>query len=206
MRFAPHTDSELSFPSATIVNASAGSGKTYNLTFRLIQFLLSPVIPRNGLKNILAVTFTNNAVREMRDRVMKTVKQIALRDPRAVAEVSALLSMPEELVIARAAHMVDLLLAQYSDFQVRTIDSFLTMIFRECALEFGFQPEAQIALGDYRLVDTAFDLFLRDIERVGTGAEILQPLVDLIQFHRRSDSSFLWDPYRNLSRYVKELQ
>ncbi|MCK5106564.1 MAG: UvrD-helicase domain-containing protein, partial [Elusimicrobiales bacterium] len=61
-------DSELKFPHALLISASAGSGKTYTLTQRYIQLLLSGNIPYNRIENILAVTFTNNAAKEMKSR------------------------------------------------------------------------------------------------------------------------------------------
>jgi len=45
------------------LKASAGSGKTYSLTERFVQFLLSDRIPQNHLRNILAITFSNNAAK-----------------------------------------------------------------------------------------------------------------------------------------------
>ncbi|HEX9006701.1 MAG TPA: UvrD-helicase domain-containing protein, partial [Bacteroidota bacterium] len=74
------SDRELPRPSAMVVSASAGAGKTYTLAMRLVQLLLSPAIPKNDLKNILAITFTNVAAAEMRQRVLKVLKLIAL-DP-----------------------------------------------------------------------------------------------------------------------------
>ena len=44
-----------------VLKASAGSGKTHALTLRYVEFLMSENIPRNDLRNILAITFSNNA-------------------------------------------------------------------------------------------------------------------------------------------------
>jgi ATP-dependent exoDNAse (exonuclease V) beta subunit len=57
------SDTLIRLPSVTVLKASAGSGKTYRLTERYVQFLISGKIPRNGLRNILAITFSNNASR-----------------------------------------------------------------------------------------------------------------------------------------------
>ncbi|MDH3252893.1 MAG: UvrD-helicase domain-containing protein, partial [Ignavibacteria bacterium] len=205
MKFALRPDTELTFPSVTVVNASAGSGKTHNLTIRLVQFLLSDVIQKNGLKNILAITFTNNAVREMRERAINELKKIALGDETSVAGILRVVSMPRHRAIEKAGELVSHIFDHYTDFQIKTIDSFLTAVFRECALDHGFQPDVKISIGDYRLVDLAFDTFTRELEREQRAKEVLEPLVELIQFSRKKDSSFIWDPYDDLARHVKQL-
>ena len=69
-------DSSIQFPHFTILKASAGSGKTYSLTERFVQFLLSSKIPKNHLRNILAITFSNNAAKEMKERILSWLKEI----------------------------------------------------------------------------------------------------------------------------------
>jgi ATP-dependent exoDNAse (exonuclease V) beta subunit len=58
-------DSELQFPHFTVLKASAGSGKTHMLTRRFVQFILSQKISRNSLRNILAITFSNNTAMQI---------------------------------------------------------------------------------------------------------------------------------------------
>jgi ATP-dependent exoDNAse (exonuclease V) beta subunit len=52
-----------------IYNASAGSGKTYTLTKVYLKLILSPENPTN-FGHILALTFTNKAVNEMKERIL----------------------------------------------------------------------------------------------------------------------------------------
>ncbi len=156
-------DSGLGSPSFTIVSASAGSGKTYTLTLRYVQLLLSPLVPRNALKNILAITFTNNAAAEMRQRVLKMLKEVALGDVEAMAAAGSLVSLPESELRNRARRLVDEILDNFSDFQVRTIDSFLGQVFRASALEFGFNPEFELLMSNRELVEYAFELYAKEI-------------------------------------------
>jgi ATP-dependent exoDNAse (exonuclease V) beta subunit len=61
------------------VQASAGSGKTYNLAKRYI-YLLFDTKENIDIKNIIAVTFTNKAAVEMKYRVINELKKAALSE------------------------------------------------------------------------------------------------------------------------------
>ncbi|MBF0317752.1 MAG: UvrD-helicase domain-containing protein, partial [Nitrospirae bacterium] len=66
------------FPHSIVLKASAGSGKTRALTKRFVRFLLSADIRNNSLKNIIAITFSNNASREMRQRIVLWLKELSI--------------------------------------------------------------------------------------------------------------------------------
>jgi ATP-dependent exoDNAse (exonuclease V) beta subunit len=69
-------DTELQFPHQITIPASAGSGKTYTLSHRYVQFLLSPNIKSNGLRHILAITITKLAAKEMKERIVSDRQSI----------------------------------------------------------------------------------------------------------------------------------
>src|SRR5512139_1192874 len=100
-------DTDLQFPLVTVVDASAGSGKTTTLTQRLAQLLLSKRIPHNGLGNILAITFTNNAAVQMKQRVLQLLKGAALGVPKTLQELHPLLSMSDKEIQARANEVLE---------------------------------------------------------------------------------------------------
>lgn len=54
-----------------LILAGAGAGKTKTLTERILYLIKKGVEP----KNILAITFTNKAAKEMRDRVVKLINE-----------------------------------------------------------------------------------------------------------------------------------
>ena len=60
-----------------IYNASAGSGKTYTLSKEYIKLLfLAP--QDDAYKKILAITFTNKAVEEMKNRIVGSLYDFSL--------------------------------------------------------------------------------------------------------------------------------
>ena len=192
-------------PKYTVVSASAGSGKTRALKQRVIQLLLSRSIPNNSLKNILAITFTNNAAREMKQRVLDGLKSASLGKPDTLEELQQLLSLTPSEIQLGASRLVDDILDNYSDFQIRTIDSFLARVFKASALELGLSPDLEIALDSNAILDEAFGLFAREL-RAGThSANLFDQLILLLLESRGSDERFFWNPYPELADKVKEL-
>ena len=60
-------------------NASAGSGKTTNLVAEYLTICLQN--PAENFRHVLAVTFTNNATAEMKDRIIHTLNDFAFTEP-----------------------------------------------------------------------------------------------------------------------------
>jgi ATP-dependent helicase/nuclease subunit A len=192
-------------PKYTVVSASAGSGKTRALKQRFVQLLISSAIPNNGLKNVLAITFTNNAAREMKQRVLDALKSTSLGKRETLEELQQLLSLsPSELQI-EAGRLVDEILDNYSDFQIRTIDSFLARVFKASALELGQSPDLEIVLDSDAILDEAFGLFARELSEGTRSTRLFGELMALLLETRASDDRFLWNPYPDLAAKVKDL-
>ena len=198
-------DTQLVFPSNIVVSASAGSGKTYTLTQRYVQFLLSSYISHRSSRNILAITFTNLAAKEMRQKVLDYLKALCLGNEKQVEEMSALISLDASTLKQRASECVDQLLTAYSDFQVKTIDSFMVSVFKASALDFGFNPDVQIQLTNDTLIDEAFDAFSREFVSRPEQAALLDSLIDMLSQTREGRKRFLWDPYKAIREEVKGL-
>ena len=201
------TDREFAqrLPRQLIVPASAGSGKTTELTRQLIQLLLSNVIPCSDFNNILAITFTNNAALDMKRRVLKTLKDVHFGVSEEEETLSAMLPDTAEGLRADAGMLVERLLERYSDFHVQTIDSFLARVFKASSLEFGFSPDFAIRLSSDPLIEEAFEAVTRRIGENAGMIPLFGELVDLVLETGRSDGRFIWNPYEELSREVKLL-
>ncbi len=196
-------DTQLSLPSVTVLKASAGSGKTYALTQRFVQFLLSRRVPHNDLRGILAITFSHNAARDMRDKVLQWLKKLSFGDPERLADMEAVIAGFDARAARGAGALVDRILDRYTDFQVQTIDSFMSTVFRASALDFGFSPEFEILLDPAPLLDYAFSLFLRDAPPGSTRARVIDEAVrDALSFKASADV-YHWDPVAPLLAEIK---
>ncbi len=198
-------DSAIHFPHVTILKASAGSGKTYSLTERFVQFLLSNKIPQNHLRNILAITFSNNAAREMKARIVSWLKDISFGDPDKIKDLSEILSLKEQHLVAKAGAMVDEILKNYTEFQVKTIDSFMTSIYKASAIHLGYSPAFDIVMAPEKIMAYAFNRFLRGVREKAPEAEFLENLLEIILESRGGESAYLWDPSKDLLEETGEL-
>ena len=83
-----------------IYNASAGSGKTFNLVKEYLILLLTAQ-NNDSYKNILAITFTNKAVNEMKSRIVSRL--IEFSDKEIINKDSAIIKE----IIKETSHTVD---------------------------------------------------------------------------------------------------
>ncbi len=198
-------DTDLRFPHFVVLKASAGSGKTHTLTERFVQFILSDTIPNNRLRNILAVTFSNNAAREMKERILLWLKAVYFEDPEKMGELSSVLGLDRERLAEKAEAMIGAILENYADFQVRTIDSFMATVFKASALDFGYNPEFDILMNNDAVMEYSFNLFLRDVREGSDGAILFDEVISMLNENKGKDTSFLWDPSYALLDEIKKI-
>ena len=106
------------------VSSSAGSGKTYTLTTRLLTMLLSGV----ELSQVLAITFTNAAANDIREELFSRVSELEAGKPSEVALFGSIFSMDENRLREKARDLWLKLIRQFSLLQISTIHSFFTRI------------------------------------------------------------------------------
>jgi ATP-dependent helicase/nuclease subunit A len=198
-------DADIRFPQVTILKASAGSGKTYSLTERFVQFLLSSKIPQNHLRNILAITFSNNAAKEMKERILSWLKDIYFGDSDKIEDLSEIVSLKKEHLPAKAGAVIDEILRNYTEFQVKAIDSFMTSIYKASAIDLGYSPDFEIVMAPENMMAYAFNRFLRGVKENTPEAKFLERLLEIILDSRGGESAYLWDPSKDFLEETVEL-
>ena len=130
-----------------LVRASAGSGKTFALTAHYLTLLFSG---KGKFREILAVTFTNKATAEMKERILGALEQLALSGYEK-SNFSPILknNFPEisDLEIkAKASEIYSSILHDYSRFSVSTIDGFVQQLIRSFAFELNLDSGYKLEL------------------------------------------------------------
>ncbi len=144
-----------------IYRSSAGSGKTFTLALEYLKLALS----QNGTyRNILAVTFTNKATKEMKSRIVEFLYELSTGKSGPVRDAllaSTGLSNPE--LTDKAAAVLSQILHGYAYFSVMTIDSFFQKVIRAFAREIGLQAGFMLELDQQKVLDEVVDELLQDI-------------------------------------------
>ncbi|KAA9327479.1 hypothetical protein F0P96_15975 [Hymenobacter busanensis] len=165
-----------------IYSASAGSGKTYQLTKEYLRLALGADDP-GYYKTVLAITFTNAAAAEMKERIVGALRGFAHpgTDPKADALLAELaeemaadgllprvLDTPEQrqgLLRTRASRTFRLVLYHYADFAVSTIDSFVQRVVQAFTRELGLPAAFEVELDDESVLHAAVALLLDKVNR-----------------------------------------
>ena len=147
----------------TVYKASAGSGKTFTLAVEYIKLLIKD--PQN-YRYILAVTFTNKATQEMKQRILSKLYGIAhgLKDDddyfNAVRKDFP--QLPETKIRLLAGKALSEMVHNYSYFRVETIDSFFQRILRNLARELDLTANLQVVLNDKEVERRAPETLMSD--------------------------------------------
>ena len=186
--------SEASF--FTVYNASAGSGKTFTLVRDYLTLLLDPR-RSTGFQRILAITFTNKAAGEMKDRVLQYLVALATADPDQTDEMKAYLiqetGLSSESLKERSLAILQELLKDYGSFNVKTIDSFTNKLIKSFAFDLGLSMDFEVELDTDSILREAVDEL---ISRIGQDPELTQFLVSFSMQKAEDDRS--WDITRDL--------
>jgi hypothetical protein len=95
------------------------------------------------------------------------------QDAARLKDIKELVSLPEEAFPERAEEKLQYLFDHYSDFQVTTIDSFMTDVFKASAIEMGFSPDFEITLNTAPVINYAFYRYLRNITAESEDGQLL---------------------------------
>ncbi len=185
-----------------IYNASAGSGKTYTLTKAYLQIILST---NEGYRQILAITFTNKAVNEMKDRILNSLfdfsqTQILENAPPMFLALTKELQISTSELQKRAEQSLKKILHNYAYFDISTIDKFTHRLIRTFAKDLKLPQNFEVVLDTKLLLDEAVS---RLINKAGSDAKLTKVLIDFAL--EKIDDNKSWDIALDLNKVGKLL-
>ena len=138
---------------AKILNASAGSGKTYQLAYKYVLDVLKcdnghGAFDPGGYRRIVAVTFTNKATEEMKSRILRRIHELASGEKSEyLGNLMRDTGLQEEELRRRASRVRSAILHDYSRFTILTNDTFFQRILRAFVKELGMELNYSLELG-----------------------------------------------------------
>ena len=184
-------------PAFSIYDASAGSGKTYTLVKEYLKIILLAT-KNDAYRKILAITFTNKAVHEMKSRVVESLSEFASDNPSEKAlllmqdiHAETKLSLPDMKV--KANSIIKNLIHNYAAFDISTIDKFTHKVIRAFAHDLNLPITFEVSLDTENLLTEAVDAI---IAQAGEDEILTNLLVDFTM--EKTDEDKSWDVSREI--------
>lgn len=188
-----------------VYKSSAGSGKTFNLVKEYLLLALKEPSESDlrPFSRIMAVTFTNKAAAEMKERVIKTLRAIQVDDKgQSTVTMRALLcdglKISEEELKARSERVLTDLLHHYSDFSISTIDSFVHRIVRTFANDLHLPMNFSIETDEEQYLKESINRLLDDF---GQDKVLTNFILEFSDYS--ADQGKKWNPEQNIFEYLK---
>uniref|UniRef100_UPI0026159D2D UvrD-helicase domain-containing protein n=1 Tax=uncultured Alistipes sp. TaxID=538949 RepID=UPI0026159D2D len=171
---------------AKILNASAGSGKTYRLAYEYVRDVIDDPA---RYRRILAVTFTNKATEEMKSRILERIHELASGAASPyLGQLCDDLGLAADTVRRRARNVRSNILHDYSHFTVLTIDKFFQRILRAFIRELGIAPDYNTEIETQAIVDRSADAL---VGRIASDRELRRWLMEFVE--ERIEEGRRWD-------------
>ena len=171
------------------VEASAGSGKTFRLVNRYIS-----ILNLDESSNILAITFTNKAANEMRERVIKFLKELG-SDENVVNMICSELNISKNELLNRKALLIKRFLT--SDTNIQTIDAFINKILRKFSYLSGIRTNFEIGEDNK---DIIFRNFLDSL-----SDEEFKNLIQISKSLQISDINLFFESFYSKDKELKNI-
>ncbi|MBC8154640.1 MAG: UvrD-helicase domain-containing protein, partial [Bacteroidetes bacterium] len=154
-----------------IYSSSAGSGKTYTLTKEYLKLALKPGQDDAYFRHILAITFTNAAANEMKERILTELRRFAdgestplladlINDLHGFKPTDDGFEPARAEVCQKARAVFKTILHSYSDFSVTTIDSFMQRLVTAFTDELGLPYSFEVEMETDEVLELATDQLL----------------------------------------------
>jgi ATP-dependent exoDNAse (exonuclease V) beta subunit len=189
-----------------IFNASAGSGKTYTLVQEYLRIVLHSQNPHK-FRHILAMTFTNKAANEMKERILDGLIQLARPIPEKsekelafLAATAENLKLSPELIVYRAAEIRNNILHNYGAFSVMTIDKFTHKIIRTFAKDLNLSIDFDVELDLKKLRKNITDMLF---DQIGRDPELTRLMLHYAESNLEEDKS--WNFSQQLYEFSQQM-
>jgi ATP-dependent exoDNAse (exonuclease V) beta subunit len=187
----------MSEPQIISVQASAGSGKTYNLAKRYIYLLLNSK-ETISIKNIIAVTFTNKAAVEMKYRVINYLKKAVLQ--KDCDDFFDDLKLSKQEIAKKSLAILKEIIFCYDNFNISTIDSFKNRLLKSCAMSIDISPNFTIEQDYSDNLLLALEVFL---QKTGESKALKDMSLKCVSQYVMKDSG--WLPKENIYREILKI-
>jgi len=183
-----------------VYNASAGSGKTFTLVKEYLKVLLSSD-DIFKFQKILAITFTNKAAGEMKERVLENLQEFSDGKENDLFKIIASeITIDKAIIKERSQRVLDAVLQNYSAFSITTIDSFTHKIIKSFAYDLGLPLNFEVEMDAVSLLNEAVDVL---ISKIGTDKDLTKLLIDFSLDKADDDKS--WDISLELNEFSRIL-
>ena len=184
-------------PAFSIYDASAGSGKTYTLVKEYLKIILLSKKP-DAYRNILAITFTNKAVHEMKSRVLESLSQFSKENPsekalKLMQDIQLDTGLSLAVMTEKAKSIIKNLIHNYAAFDISTIDKFTHKVIRAFAHDLNLPITFEVSLDTESLLTEAVDAIIAE---AGNDEELTKLLVDFTM--EKTDDDKSWDISREI--------
>ncbi len=184
-------------PAFSIYDASAGSGKTYTLVKEYLKIILLSKKP-DAYRNILAITFTNKAVHEMKSRVLENLSEFSKEVPSEKAlelmqDIQIETGLSLSAITEKAKGIIKNLIHNYAAFDISTIDKFTYKVIRAFAHDLNLPITFEVSLDTESLLTEAVDAIIAE---AGNDEELTKLLVDFTM--EKTDDDKSWDVSREI--------
>ncbi len=179
-----------------VYNASAGSGKTFTLVKEYLKIIISDKSPF-VFQKILAITFTNKAAGEMKERVLRNLYAFASKKENDMLFLLEKETRIERTVIfERSEKALDAILQNYASFNITTIDSFTHKLIRTFAYDLQLPMSFEVEMDGDQVLSEAIDMV---VSKIGTDKKLTDLLVSYSLEKLEDDKS--WDISRDLKEF-----
>lgn len=150
----------------TVYKSSAGSGKTYTLAVNYLALAISKsLIKRDYYKKILAITFTNKAAQEMKERVLYYLNILSQGKDidNILSEIISKTRLESQDIFKISKNIYSHILHNYSDLSIQTIDKFSYKIVKTFSSDLGMNRDFELELDSNKIIQPVIALLLNKV-------------------------------------------